>query len=771
MSKLRNQPLFEDSRLGGWEYCQAHAAAADEWLASLFADAVATVGGGSSKGLALVALGGYGRGRLWPQSDLDVLLLHANRTDISEVADAIWYPVWDRNIKLGHSVMTPKEAAALAGQELERSTAFQRMRLIAGDASLLGTTERLLDKAWAKSGDQLLDQLVVVVEERHRQFGDVAFRLEPDLKESRGGLRDLDALTWAERAHPGFAADLIRDLESEWELLAAARVALHRVTNRAGNRLGLDEQDEVAELMGWNNGQELMLNLALAGRTVAWNSDEAWDRWKRLGARRLGFKRAGRPQVLTTQFELRAKHLELREGVSVDADPLIVLRAAEYAARKGHTIGRKTLRLLASQAKPIPEPWPPEARDLFAGIFMAGSPAIHIVEDLDHFGLMTYLLPEWEAVRCKPQRNVMHTFTVDRHLCEAAANASQLTESVSRPDLLVVGTLLHDIGKGFPGDHTEVGMEIIKTIATRMGYAADETAVLIDLCRHHLLLPDVATRRDLTDPGTIRAVAATVDTVEFAEMLAALTEADSLSTGPSAWGAWKANLVRELVDRTAHVLEGGELAELTLDFPTPDVTEAMAEGSRQISGKGTVLTVVSNDTPGLFGRIAGVLTVFGLDVLEAAAFSDDYGMAANRFVVQAGSNDEIEWDRVTGLVADALDGRVALTARVAKRAREQEAFRRRLSATPPRRQVNVDNQISDTATVVDVHAPDSVGLLFRVTQALAEFHLDIRRAKVQTLGPEAVDSFYLTDPAGFKLDESLLPEIKVALHEAMGVEE
>ncbi len=200
---------------------------------------------------------------------------------------------------------------------------------------------------------------------------------------------------------------------------------------------------------------------------------------------------------------------------------------------------------------------------------------------------MLRLLPEWEHVMCRPQRNVMHTFTVDRHLCETAANAAQLADRVTQPDLLVVGALLHDIGKGHPGDHTEVGMKLIATIAQRMGYSRDEVGVLVDLCRLHLLLPDVATRRDLSDLGTIRAVAAAVDSVEFLDLLAALTEADSIATGPSAWGTWKAGLLNELVTRTTAVLQGVE--DVVADeFPTPELVEVLQLGERRVTGKGSL---------------------------------------------------------------------------------------------------------------------------------------------------------------------------------------
>ena len=755
----RKTPLLIDPSLQGQAYVEAHSDRATEWFAELFNGAVS-----DAEGVALIATGGFGRGELWPFSDLDVMLVHdKKRGDIPELAERLWYPVWDRGLKLGHGVFTVAEVIKLAETELDQATSLLAARLISGDAAIAEQLDAATDKLWSKRSSQLLAALSERVEARHRSVGDVAFKIEPDLKEGRGGLRDLHALTWAERAQPGFATDVLDELQPQYDMLVEARVALHRTRGRAGDTLTLDDQDEVAEELGAAGGQDLMLRLALAARRIAWHSDEAWDRWERSRSR----PRRGRPRVdIGPDIELVDDLVELKEGV--EPDGLTLFRVAEAAARTETTIGRATLEALQLSEARVPEPWPAEARTLFAGMFLAGRSAIDVVEDLDQFELMVRMLPEWAAVRCRPQRNVMHTYTVDRHLCEAASNASELADDVGRPDLLVVGALLHDIGKGYPGDHTDVGMELIENIGTRMGYSPVETAVLVDLCRHHLLLPDVATRRDISDPGTIHAVAAAVDSVEFLYLLAALTQADSIATGPSAWGPWKARLLQDLVERSAIMLEGGELEEVINEFPTPEIFELMAAGTPTISGSRDRLTIVAPDQPGLFGQIAGAVVVAGLDVLDAVAYSDGSGMAANQFVVTSASSGSIDWTKVIDMVSRAVDGRLALSARVARRAEAYGRHQRRLSAEPARELVNIDNTISDVATVVDVHAPDTIGLLFRITRALDELSLDISSAKVQTLGPEAVDSFYLTDRDGGKLvDEELLAELELALREVI----
>ncbi len=761
--KIQKTPLLEAPDLRGFAYCHAHAAAADSWFAELLSAADDDL-----EGVALLAIGGFGRGELWPFSDLDVVLLHHKRREVETIAEKLWYPVWDRGLKLGHMVATVDQAVVAADADLDRATSLLDARLIGGDPALYEQLQAGISKLWSKKSDELLTALSKSVDERHRRYGDVAFTIEPELKNGRGGLRDLHAMRWAEGAQPGFATDVLSELRAQEEVLVEARVELHRWSERANDVLTLDDQDATASALSDADGETLMLRLALAARRVAWHSDEVWERWQRNRSR----PRRGRPLVLLSeQFELRDDQIELREGVRPETDPLITLRVSELAARTGATIGRATLEALQADTTPIPEPWPAEARELFASLFLAGTPAIGVIEDLDQFELMVRLLPEWESVLCKPQRNVLHTFTVDRHLCEAAANASRSAQSVVRPDLLVIGALLHDIGKGYPGDHTDVGMEKIGEIAERMGYPADDTAVLIDLCRYHLLLSDVAVRRDISDPGTIRAVAAAARSTEFLHLLAALTEADSIATGPATWNSWKAGLVRDLVQRCAHVIEGGSLDDVTPDFPPPELALLMSTVDRQLIGEKNTLTVVSRDMPGMFGRIAAVLALSGLEVLEAAAYSDD-GMACSRFMVNDSGGHEVDWPSVIELVGKALDGRLALSARVVERADRYRRYRRRLSADPARRLVHVDNSISDVATVVDVHAPDTIGLLFRITQALGEFRLDIRSATVQTLGPEAVDSFYLCDNDGNKLeDPDLLAELEIAMFGAMGDED
>ena len=736
----------------------------DRWLVELFADATA---GADPSGLALVAVGGYGRAELAPGSDLDLLLLDGGgAVDVAGLAERLWYPVWDEGLKLGHAVRTVKEALALAADDLDTATSLLEARHLAGDEAL---SRRLADEAlasWRKRGRRWLGRLADSVEERHAAAGEVAFLLEPDLKSGRGGLRDVHALRWAERARQVLFADDHHSLESAYRTLLDTRVELHRRTGR-GEVLLLQEQDAVAEALGDPDADVLMARVAAAGRRIAWTSDEAWHR---IRSRLKGptWSIARRDRDVAPGVVLRDGEIHLADDADPAGDPGLALRTGAAAARLGTRVDRAGLDRLAAEVRPMPEPWPGEAVASLVELLRTGHPAVGIVESLDQRGVWEQILPEWEVVRSRPQRNAYHRFTVDRHLCEAAAGAAAHTDDVDRPDLLLVGTWLHDIGKGRPGDHTQVGMELVAAIGRRMGLPDADVAVLVDLVRHHLLLPDVATRRDVSDEATISAVAGAVGSLGTLRLLAALTEADSIATGPSAWGAWKAALVAELVDRTAQALGDASTPHRPDTFPTPEQRALLHRGQEHIEAEGTTLTIVVADRAGLFSRVAGVLALHGLDVLAADALSED-GWALECIRVEHGLDLEIDWPRVIADVREALTGRLALEARLATRARHYAHRFRPRRAGPARPTVRFDDGASATATVIEVHAPDGVGVLYRITRALAEMGLDIRVAKVQTLGDTVVDAFYAVNGDGSRIeDRSHRAEIERAVLHALG---
>lgn len=711
----------------------------DPWFASLLGD---------EAGVSLVAVGSYGRGDAAPHSDLDLVLLHNGKRkgpQVKEIADRLWYPIWDRGLALDHSVRTVKEALAVADGDLKAMLGMLDARHIAGDPALTDElAARALDQ-WRGKAKRWLRVLDDAVHDRHQRFGEVAYLLEPELKEGRGGLRDVHALHAAARATP-VLHDRLQGLHEPHEKLASIRSALHRRVGKSLDRLVLQEQDGVAADLGYGDADLLLADVSAAARAIAYISDDAWDRVRAW---------LGGP-------------VSRAERVIVDPDPAQWLAAAVDAAETGIPLSPSALASVAEAVKGTasPDVWPDDWRNDLVALLGAGPNAIGVLEALDHHGLLTWLLPEWEAVRHKPQRNAYHRFTVDRHLWEAAARAAALTRTVRRPDLLLVGALLHDIGKGFPGDHTETGIEAVGRIAPRLGFSPPDVAVLQAMVRHHLLLPDVATRRDLDDPATIAHVAAAVSDVDTLQLLAALTEADSMATGSSAWSDWKAGLVADLVARTARVL-GPESDALVSDPAPRTVDTALPNG---LHGEGRRCTVVAADRPGLFAKVAGVLALHGLDVRSATASQTTDGRAIEVFDVDPSLGREPAWDRVATDLDAVLDGRLTLADRLVERSRNYSRRYRPSAAKPADPLVIVDNDASQRATVIEVRASDGVAVLHLITTALAHCGLDVQVARVSTIGHEVVDAFYVVDRAGAKVtdDEALAAVERAVLRQLRG---
>ncbi|HEX3087985.1 MAG TPA: ACT domain-containing protein, partial [Ilumatobacteraceae bacterium] len=557
-------------------------------------------------------------------------------------------------------------------------------------------------------------------------------------------------------------------LGAAYDTLLRARVALHRVAPIAGEFMRLEDQDAIAAAGKFGTADELMAAVSSAARTVSWQYDRAWHAVARSA------KEPMKPRPLASGVTLRNGEVELGVDVSPELDPTLMLQLAVGAARTESPIATRALETLNERTPEWPTPWPTGATQELVALLLEGPRAIPVLESLDQADLFSRMLPEWEPVRSRPQRNAYHRFTVDRHLWEAAANAAVLADRVVRPDLLVVGALLHDIGKGYPGDHTERGEELVAVIAPRMGFDERDTAYLVALVRHHLLLPDIATRRDLDDPATIDMVAEAVGNAVFLDLLHALTEADSLATGSSAWSPWKAELVEELVERVRlrlGVADGAEsVHERGSPFPTADILALMGAGETAVHVDGPRIVVVNHDRPGTFGRLAGVLALHGIDVVGARAHSDEQGMAASQFRITE-PRQGADWAVITADVRRALAGELALSARLAERARTYRRRRRPAAAAESVLSPSVVyvDDASSNATVIEVRAPDSIGLLHRVATALAEMGLDIRHATVQTIGPSVVDSFYVRTSSGAKVTNTdHRAEIERALLHAVG---
>ena len=705
---------------------------ADEWLTDQL---------GAEADVALVAVGGYGRRELAPGSDLDVVLLHRGRADIKELADRIWYPLWDSGVKLDHSVRTVDEAVGVARTDLKAMLGMVEARHVAGDPELTTALRSQVLESWRRDARKRLPDVLAAVTERAEKYGELAFLLEPDLKESRGGLRDVHAMA-------AVAASWIADAPAAEVRGAAARLMdvrgeLHRCSSRSGDRLVLQEHGAVAKALDYNDADALMRDVYDAARTVAFATDEMWRRVEgALRPPRRWRQRQPTRRPLADGVVEQDGEVVLARDADPAHDPVLVLRAAAAAAQAALPLSRHTLDRLAEHSAPMPEPWPAAARDALLALLGSGPDLVPVWEALDQVGVVVRLLPEWAAVRCHPQRNAIHRFTVDRHLVEAAVEAAALTRRVRRPDLLLLGALFHDIGKGFPGDHTDAGVAVLPTIGARLGLPAADVDLLVTLVRQHLLLPDTATRRDLDDPATVRLVADAVGDRTTLELLHALTIADARATGPAAWGEWKARLVDDLVARATAVLAGapppadGLLDETQLDLARAGVLDVQVTGDR--------VTVVAPDRPGLLWRWAGVLALHRLQIRSATATSVDR-MAVTVFDVSPRFGSMPDWSAVRADVRRMYDDASSLAASLAERDR---AYARASALEPAPPRVIWADDASESSTVVEVRAHDSVGLLYRLTAALAEAGLDVQSARMSTLGAEVVDAFYVVGDDG-----------------------
>ncbi|WP_432055551.1 [protein-PII] uridylyltransferase [Streptomyces sp. bgisy022] len=786
--------LTEDARPGPHRRT-ALADLTDAWLAALF-----TAAGPEPRGVSLVAVGGYGRGELSPRSDLDLLLLHdgGDSEAVAALADRLWYPVWDLGLALDHSVRTSAEARRTAADDLKVQLGLLDARHLAGDLGLTTALRTTVLADWRNLAPRRLPELRDLCAGRAARQGELRYLLEPDLKEARGGLRDATALR---AVAASWLADAPREgLADARRHLLDVRDALHLATGRATDRLALQEQDQVAARLGLLDADALLRQVYEAAGVITYASDVTW---REVG--RVLRSRAARPTLRTllggrrtTERTPLAEGVVEQDGEAVlartarpERDPVLPLRAAAAAAQAGLPLSRHAVRHLAATAPPLPAPWPAEAREQLVTLLGSGPPAVDVWEALDAEGLVSRLLPDWERVRCRPQRNAVHVWTVDRHLVETAVRASALTRRVHRPDLLLVAALLHDIGKGWPGDHAVAGEVIAKDMAARLGFDGPDVAVVSTLVRHHLLLVETATRRDLDDPATVRAVADAVGSPGTLELLHALTEADALATGPAAWSAWRASLVTELVHRVAAVLAGDPPADPEEAAPTTEqerlAVEAAATGGPVLALRtrpeppsaaegagpeplGVELLVAVPDQPGVLPAVAGVLALHRLTVrtagLRTVGLPDgvDGSVLLLDWRVAAEYGSLPQAARLRADLVRALDGGLRVAGRLAER---DAAHPRRPGRTAPPPRVTVAPAASRHATVIEVRAQDAPGLLYRIGRALEDAGVRVRSAHVSTLGANAVDAFYVTLADGGPLPGDEARAVAGSLEEAL----
>ncbi|MGX6604146.1 [protein-PII] uridylyltransferase [Micromonosporaceae bacterium Da 78-11] len=699
------------------------AAALDAWLAAMFPSHLL--------GVSLVAVGGLGRRDCAPYSDLDLVLLHNGTAGIDRIASALWYPIWDARLALDHSVRTLPEALSVAHDDVKVSLGLLDARHLAGDAALSGELIAAAGDQWRRTAVRLMPQLKEITTNRWAANGELAFLLEGDLKEAAGGLRDVTILRGIGRAG---VADTMRPAVRAANLrLLDTRDALHLAVGRRVDRLVAQERGTVAELLELDDGDALLRRVAGDARIIAHALDDAWRAADRLRSGRRRGSPAGAPirrPVARDVVEQDGELVLARTAIGPVPDPSLSLRVAAAAATVRLPIARATSEWLAAFCPPLPTPWPPAARAALVSLLGSGAGLLPAWETCDRYGLIDAWLPEWARMRSLPQHHPVHRFTLDRHLVQAAYEATAYTREVDRPDLLLIGAFLHDVGKGLPGDHSVVGAPIAVDIATRIGLSAADAATIGKLVRLHLLLPEVATRRDLSDPVTISTVAEAVGDVATLDLLHALARADAHATGPAAWSDWKGRLIAELVRRVHTALDTGALPEP----PAPD-PELIEGDLPAVHLDGDRVAVAAADRRGLLASVAACLAMHRLDVVAADASTVD-GRAIVEFWTQPRYGSPYDPVALAADLRRVAAGDVSVTQRL--RARAMSA---RGGTTSPR--VVWQRAVATDAVVLELRAADSAGLLYRVATALDEAGAEMRAARISTLGGDVVDAFYL----------------------------
>ncbi len=760
-----NQLLCSSHRLDAAALRDALRDLHEFWLTTKAAE----IGITADSGFAIVATGGLGRQELAPYSDLDLMLLHENMPAdvVSRVADQLWYPLWDANILLDHSVRTVPEALQVTANDISAALAMLEARHIAGDADLSSLLIGGARRQWRTGIRSRFGELVERTNARWQRSGQIAHRAEPDLKSGRGGLRDVQLLnalaiaqvadTSSNRGPDGPAGSLA----GAHLTLLNVRTELHRVSGRGRELLLAHYADEIGAALRIGDRFELARLLSDAARTVSYYVD-AGLRTAGNALPRRGLSALRRPvrRPLDEGVIEYGGEVVLARDARPDRDPGMVLRVAAASATTGLPLSASTLGRLAESAPELRTPWPGDALKDLLVLLAAGPTTVSTIEALDRTGLWGRLFPEWGAVRDLPPRDVVHTWTVDRHLVETASRASAFTTRVARPDLLVLGALLHDIGKGRGGDHSVIGAELATQIGTRLGLWPSDIELLSKMVHYHLLLPATATRRDLQDPETISAVVDALDGDPLLlELLHALAEADSLATGPGVWGDWKALLIGDLVRRCRMVMAGESL-------PHADPIEPLylsLAADREVHVELTVaesphmyrVTMVAPDRRGLLSKAAGVLALNSLRVHSASVNSHE-GSAINTFMVSPhfGSPPAAELLRQQFIqaLADDLDVLDALDQRHRDSSQRGSTPVGEVSTAVPANHAPAPPRIlwfDDTVpgqVLVEIRTTDRAGLLAVLTGVLERADVDIVWAKVTTLGSSVNDVFSIVAP-------------------------
>jgi len=841
--------------LSGTSLLHDHSALADRFLQDCF-DRVANPEKDTS--VALVALGGYGRGELFPFSDIDLMILFKPeiRKQVGAVADAILYPLWDTGYEVGHGVRTIDESLQQAGEDFIFRVALLDGRFIAGSRKLFGELMQVFRQNMIDGNrKRFIATLNDYSAERRRRFGSHGYLLEPNIKESKGGFRDIQSMIWAAKVVFGIStfAEIVEAgflLPSEGERFADAfdmlvkiRNRLHYISGRKNDQLYFEQQEEMARAFGYGESdtkvsvEGFMRDVYGHLRTIAVVNDLFFDHVNEV----LGLVEGAEPvpdRALEDGIEIRGGKIHLTAGVAkLSKKPYMLMRAFQASVKSGVPIHHRTkmvvtdnLELIGAKMRSSPRMARP-----FHAILASPGDVQYALEGMLETGLLGMYLPEFARVDALAQHDVYHIYTVDRHLLQAVVELHRVVDEEPEIAALVLhrrpfflAALLHDIGKNSGRDHSEYGAELMRTIGERLCLDGDEIALLQFLVRYHLFIPENALRRDLEDQAFIKRCAETITDTGRLAALYLLSVADSRATGPSAWSDWKAVLMKDLFLKVKGYLEvaaaqagspaavdkyyedgvawlreqvagltGTEeglkmsAADLAPDYLasfTPETILAHLKYHRdhyprirqqalmvaEESGEHWSVLVMSTDRPGLLAKVCGVMTLNQLTVVNAQIFTWSDGTVVDMIDVKPADQfdfEECDWGAVSEDLNRAITHRLGLGYRLHEKLKTGYGRRHELLGTHEYR-VEIDNHESDDYTIIEVHAGDTVGQLYHITQTLADFGLSIHKAFIATEVGQLIDVFYVVDTNGNKIKEGeFWEEVVNGLMHAIGADQ
>jgi [protein-PII] uridylyltransferase len=852
-----NVDFLRAAHLGGasgQQSVQAYAAFMDGFLATLFRLAAddARREGAKPTSLVLVALGGYGRGELHPLSDLDLMVIHDGEVSpyVRRVTQGLLYALWDLGLQVGHAVRSLPDCLAMARTDFPSRTSMQQARFLVGDRRLFNRFRRVLaQNVYQKDFAQFLETTLAERDQRYRKFGGSPYLGEPNVKESAGGLRDIHTAMWL--ASTKFGTRTLRELaekrlitEREQKTTDEALTFLWRVRNElhflSGHKndvLSRDVQPQIAKNFGYAADEvslaveKFMRDYYLHARVISRVSRRLIARCRETLARRGSVQRRLRQEALADGLIVigEALHLAHPDGRAFREDPTRLMKVFWHSHRLGFELGIDVERAVEDALDLVDEPFrrSPEVRDLFLSIARSWGRVTQTFREMHELGLLGRYLPEWGALTCLVQYDAYHKFTADQHSllavehlealapgqsAEAEAMAQVLSE-VERPDLLMLGMLLHDIGKGRGHGHVAKGVPLIEALTARIGLSAADADKVVFLVAHHLTMSHIAQRRDIDDPKTVEALAEVCQTPDRLRMLYLLTFADMRAVGPGVMTGWQARILGELYARALARLTGGRLERPSREVLAERVWEAMQrEGSRRVVTAhlamlsdrylattspqriaahlrlvegleedvaaielfhhpdldSSELVIATRDVPGLFALIAGTLAAHGINILSAQIHTRADGIAIDTFQVNdplgEAVTEDARWRRTLEALRRVLGGEQTVEAILAAR----RSGRGAAEPVPGPPKVTVDNELSDSHTVVEVKCPDRVGLLYAITRTLSALGLDIASARIATEIDQAFDTFYVTDRHGRRLgDSAAMARLKDALEDAL----